>query len=179
MTETSEETKTARIAKFLLIMFYLLFSAVASNGQGQDSHPVTSSDINRTWHIFYPPTKTYQIQFPSIPQNLRGTAIYVSKDRLGNAFLIQEWAPPEDVVENQSPKETLQLVIKMLVLKNNVSLSETVYSVYNDEYVAVDFTGKITTHNRVFKGKIILEREESLLHVRITGKRIYSFNAEL
>jgi len=113
------------------------------------------------WRLFNSPSNTYTIEFPSIPQNIQGTSIYVSKDVIGNLFAVQEFRPPEDITKDQSSKEILKTTIKALALKQNVFLSETIYSEYKNDWVAVDFTGKISANKiSAFKGKAILEGEK-------------------
>lgn len=156
--------------KYLALVFFILFFFSEAHGQ--------------EWRIFNSPSKTYIVEFPSVPQKIQGT--YVCKDAIGNLFAVQEFTPPAELTKNQSSKEILKTTMKTLVLKKIVLLSETVYSEYKSDYVAVDFTGKITTNNRPFKGKIILEgkkvyymyavlSDESTASIKNYSRFIYSF----
>lgn len=129
--------------RYLVLIFYILLFSCAAHGQ--------------EWRIFNSPSKTYIVELPSVAENIQGTSIYACKDTIGNLFCVQEFTPPEDLIKKQSSKEILRTAIKVLVLKKNVLLSETIYSKYMGAYVSVDFTGKITTLNRPLRGKLILE----------------------
>ena len=133
--------------KHLALIFCILLSSCGAREQ--------------EWRTFSSPNKTYIIEFPSVPQRIEETSIYAGKDTIGNLFAVQEFIPPEDIIKNQSSEEILKTTVKIFVLKKNVVLDETIYSNYKGDYVSVDFTGKITTNNRSFKGKVILEGKKA------------------
>jgi hypothetical protein len=123
---------------------------------------LTSCQVHeQEWRIFSSPNNNYSVEFPTIAQNIEDTSMYASKDTIGNVFAVYEFTPPADITKNQSAKEILRTTVKALAMKKNILLSETIYYKYKEDYVSVDFTGKITTINSLFKGKIILEGKKA------------------
>lgn len=139
-----------------------------------------SSALN--WITYTAKDGTYEVRFPREP-TVVDEFIVGSRDNEDNNFVVSISPIPTDINQSQTSKQMLETVIKALVLKKNVKLTETTYMVIKEEAVAADFEGFITAEKmfsgeRVYKGRILLENKKFfILHTILIDRSKLSIEA--